>query len=87
MSTPTIFDKIRALLVRVQDLLQGEPVRFIIYGAAIVVVGVVYVANALGISRFGGNLSLTAAIEDATAAITLLVIVTEKARSYVTPAA
>lgn len=73
-----------AIIVRAEALLQGEPLRFIVYGAAIVVWLVVGIAHALGLSRFPVDLSLNDALLDATAAAALL---TEIGRRYVTPVA
>jgi len=76
-----------ALLARITALLQGEPLRFIVYGAAIVVWLVVAIANQLGIAHFGPAVSLTDALIDATAASAFLVGLTETMRMYVTPTA
>lgn len=69
-----------ALLARVTALLSGEPLRFIVYGAALVVWLVVGIANALGFSHFGANISLTDALPIASAAA---VAITEVCRQIV----
>lgn len=68
------------LLNRARALLQGETLRAIVYGAAIVVWIVVGLSNALGFTRFGANISVTDALTQATAASVLL---TELARRFV----
>jgi len=73
-----------AILSRLSALIQGEPLRGIVYGAAVMVWIVVGVANAVGFTRFGPNLNIADALTQATAASVLL---TELARRYVTPAA
>jgi hypothetical protein len=69
-----------ALIARAEDALQGEPARFISYGAALVVWGVVLAAHALGYSTFAPGLSLDDALLDATAA---QVFLTEVVRHFV----
>jgi hypothetical protein len=76
-----------ALIVRITALLQGEPLRFIVYGAAIVVWLVVAVANQLGIVHFGPAISLPDALIDASAASAFLIVLTERIRKLVTPVA
>lgn len=72
-----------AILARVTDLLQGEPLRAISYGAAIVVWLVVGIASQLGVVRFGPAITLQDALTDATAASAVLVGITETIRRYV----
>lgn len=70
----------RATTRRITELLQGEPLRFISYGSAIII----YIA-----ARALGNIedvSFTDAIGRATLAASIVVAVTEFARNYVTPA-
>lgn len=74
---------INDLLDKARAALSGEPARFIGYGSAIVVVGVVAVANQLGITRFGSNLSLTDALVGSTAAIATLTGLVEAVRRAV----
>lgn len=69
------------------EALQGEPARFIGYGAAIVVVGVVAVSNYLGIARFGTNISLVDALVLTTAGVTTVTGIVESIRKFVTPVA
>lgn len=76
----SLIARIYALADRVQDALTGEPARFIFYGAAITVWAVVAITNALGINRFGPNISLTDALTQATLAGAFL---TELIRRYV----
>lgn len=77
-------DRLSALLLWIRDtterLLQGEPLRAIVYGAAVVIWLVVGIANALGITRFGATISLTDAMTQATVAAA---VITEIARRYV----
>lgn len=72
-----------SLLDKVRLALTGEPARFIGYGSALVVVGVVAVANALGISRFGANLDLGSALVGTTAAIGTVTTLVESIRHFV----
>ena len=72
-----------AIIARATALLQGEPLRFIVYGAAIVVWLVVGIANAIGFSHFGPSISLTDSMTEATIAAAFL---TEIGRRYVSPA-
>lgn len=72
-----------AILDKVRDALSGEPVRFIAYGSALVVVGVVALANSLGITRFGADLSLTDALVGSTAAVATLGALVEAIRKAV----
>ena len=60
------------LLAKVRDLLQGEPLRAIVYGAAVVVWLVLGVANALGVTRLGPEVGIEDALTQATAASVLL---------------
>jgi hypothetical protein len=85
-----IMDKIKSTLDRaeslfdsVRTLLTGEAARFIGYGSAVVMVGFIAVANALGITRFGEGMSLTDALILTTAAITFVVGVIESIRKFV----
>lgn len=78
----TILDKGRAILDAADNLLSGEPARAIGYGAALVVVGVSLVSNALGYTRIP-EVSLDAALVAATLAITTLVTVIEGIRRSV----
>jgi len=71
--------QIQALLAKVRDLLSGEPLRAIVYGAAVVIWLVTSIANALGITRFGPEISVESALTQATAASVLL---TEIARRF-----
>jgi hypothetical protein len=73
-----------AIAARVEALLQGEPLRFIVYGSAIVVWIVVGLANALGLTRLGPPLSLDSALVYATGAAAFL---TEMCRRFVRPVA
>ena len=74
---------ITSILDKVRNALNGEPVRFIAYGSAIVVVAVVAVANAAGITRFGSDLSLGDALIGSTAAIATLSGLVEAVRRAV----
>lgn len=76
-------DKLRSLLDSADTLLTGEPARAIGYGAAIVVVGVVAISNALGYSRFGSGLDLTTAVGLTTTAVATVVGLVESIRHYV----
>ena len=78
--------QISDLLAKVDALLSGEPARFIGYGAAIVIVGAVAVANALGFTRLGANITLTDALTLVGVVLALLVPAIEAIRHYVTPA-
>jgi hypothetical protein len=73
-----------AILTRARALLAGEPLRAIIYGAAVVVWLVVGAANALGFTALGPTISVDDAL---TVATTAAVLLTELARRYVSPAA
>lgn len=73
-------DKIKALIALAQGLLQGEPLRAIVYGSAVIVWVTVGVANALGYTHFGPRLSLDDALVSATAAAAVL---TEISRRFV----
>lgn len=77
MTVNSILDKARGLL------LQREPARAIGYGAALVIVGVVAVSNALGFSRFGENISLEGALVAAGTATTTVVSIVEFIRKLV----
>jgi hypothetical protein len=68
------------IAAKATSLLQGEPARFIFYGAALVVWAVVGIANLAGIVRFGPSISLTDALTDATLAGAAL---TEMVRRFV----
>jgi hypothetical protein len=71
------------ILDKVKNALTGETARFIGYGAAIVLVGLVAVLNALGVTRFGEGLSLTDALIGTTAAVTTVAGLVESIRHYV----
>lgn len=70
----------KALIAKATALLEGEPLRAIVYGAAVVVWLVVGIANAIGFAHFGPTISLTDAMVDATAAAAAL---TEISRRFV----
>jgi hypothetical protein len=74
---------VRGIVVQAEAALEGEPLRFICYGAALVVWLVVIAAHAIGATQLGPTLSLNDALIDATAAAALL---TELCRRYVSPA-
>lgn len=76
-------DKLRSILDAISAKLTGEPARAIGYGAAVAVVAVVYVANALGFTRFGASLSLADALSLASVSITFVVGIVEGIRHYV----
>lgn len=73
----------QSILDKAYALLQGEPARFIGYGSAIALVGLVALANALGITRFGEGLSLTDALIGTTAAIVTVGGIVENIRRFV----
>jgi hypothetical protein len=73
----------RDLVDAADRLLQGEPARFIGYGAALVIVGVVAVANQVGVTRFGENVDLGTSLGLATAAIVTVTGVIESIRKFV----
>lgn len=77
MSEPTgISAKITAILDKADAYLKSEAARFIGYGAGVVVVLVVLVSNALGITRFGENIDLVTALGlTATATATLITLI------------
>lgn len=75
------------ILDKAASLLQGEPARAIGYGAAIVIVGVIAVANQLGYTQLGSNIDLPTALGMATAAILTIGGVIETIRKFVTPVA
>lgn len=79
----TLRSTIFAFLDKVDALLKGEPVRLILYSAAAVVYATVYVLNAMGVTKFGAELSFEAAVALTGAAITLLVLVVERVRMFV----
>lgn len=83
--TPTLAARLSAILARADAALKGEPARFIGYGAAIVIVGVVAVANALGITRFGANIDLADALILAGLATSTIIGVIETIRRFVSP--
>lgn len=87
MKFQSIISAVQGLLDRAEAVLQGEPARFIGYGAAIVIVGVVGVSNALGVTRFGADISLTDALVDAGAASTFVITAIESIRHFVSPVA
>lgn len=66
---------------KVRDLLSGEPLRFIAYGAAIVI----YVAAK--VSGTIPDVTLTEAFGQAVAAAAVVAAVVESARRFVTPVA
>jgi hypothetical protein len=68
------------LQAKISALLQGEPLRAIVYGAAVVVWIVVGIAHALGFTQLGPTISLGDAMVDATAAAAAL---TEISRRFV----
>jgi hypothetical protein len=72
-------DKLNALRGYLQDVLQGEPLRAIVYGSAVVVWLVTHIATAAGYQGFG-QVNLDGALAAAT---TASVVVTEIARRYV----
>lgn len=67
----------------VEHALLGEPARFIGYGAAVVIVLVVALANQLGFTRFGANIDLVTALGLAGGAIAAIVGVIESIRKFV----
>jgi hypothetical protein len=69
----------QTLITKVRDLLQGEPLRAIVYGAGVVIWLTISIANALGVTRFGPEISVEDALTQATAASVLL---TEIARRF-----
>lgn len=71
------------IIDKADGLLKGEPARAIGYGSALVIVGVVAVANQLGITRFGGNIDLVTAVGLASAAIVTVTGVIESIRRFV----
>lgn len=76
-------DTLHAIADKADALLQGEPARAIGYGAAVVVVGVVALANYLGFARFGDNLDIATAVGLTTTAIGTVVTVIEGIRKFV----
>lgn len=82
-ASPTITERIASLLDAARRLLTGEPARLIGYGAAVVIVLVVAVANSLGFTQFGSNLSLESAVGLTTTALAVLVGLIETIRHYV----
>lgn len=74
---------LRSILDKASTLLQGEPARAIGYGSALVVVGVIYVANALGYTRFGANMDIPTALGLTTGAILTVGAVIESIRKFV----
>jgi hypothetical protein len=70
---------IQAILARVRDTLTGEPLRAIVYGAAVVVWLVTHIAVAMGYGAFRA-ISIDEALIVATAAAATL---TEICRRYV----
>lgn len=66
------------LRTRLLALLQGEPLRAIVYGAALVVLIVVHVAVALGYHLFGDVIDFDKALAAATAAAALLTEISRK---------
>lgn len=83
MTFAELLDKGRDLLDSAEAALSGEPARAIGYGAALVIVGVVALANSLGFTRFGSNLDLPTALGLAGVATTTLVTVIEGIRRSV----
>lgn len=69
-----------ALVARIRALLQGEPLRAIVYGAAVVIWLVVGIANATGFTQLGPHISLDDAMVAATGAAAGL---TEVSRRFV----
>jgi hypothetical protein len=82
-AAPSLTDRFRSILDSARTLLTGEPARFIGYGAAVVIVGVIAISNALGFTRFGENISLSDALIGATAAIATLGGIIETIRRFV----
>lgn len=76
ISVPALLDGARALLT-------GEAARFIGYGSAIVVVGIIAIANALGVTRFGAGLSLSDALVLTGTAATTVIGIIESIRKFV----
>ena len=73
--------KLQALAARIEGLLQGEPLRVIVYSAAVVVWAVTHIALALGVTRFGTDApSLDAILVIATSAAAFI---TEVCRRFV----
>jgi hypothetical protein len=72
-----------AVLDKADSLLKGEATRFIAYGGAVLLVGLVAGLNALGVTRFGAGISLTDALVGTTAAIGTLVGFVESIRHFV----
>lgn len=70
------------LLDKADAALKGEPARFIGYGSALVIVGVVAAANALGYTRIA-PIDLPTALAAATAAILTVTGVIESIRKFV----
>lgn len=85
ITMPTVAD-LKALLDKAESMLQGEPARAIGYGAAVVIVGVSLVSNALGFTRIPA-VDFPTAVTLAGAAVVTLVTVIERIRSLVTPVA
>lgn len=85
MTLPTL-DDLKGLLDKAEESLTGEPARFIGYGAAIVVVAVTLVSNALGFTRLPA-VDLPTALVLTGAATATVVTVIERIRSLVTPVA
>jgi hypothetical protein len=76
-------DTLKTYLDKAEDLLtQREPARAIGYGAAIVIVGVSLVSNALGFTRIPA-IDLPTAVGDATIAIATVVGLVESIRRFV----
>ena len=72
-----------AVLDKLDAMLKGEPARTIGYGAAGVIMLVVYLANMRGITRLGANLSFDDAIALAFGAVGFVAIVVESIRRFV----
>lgn len=78
----TAIDTLRNIADKATALLQGEPARAIGYGAALVIVGVCAVSNALGYTRLP-EVDLTTALGLATAAIVTVTGIIESIRRFV----
>jgi hypothetical protein len=76
-------EKIKDILAKADAALTGEAARFIGYGSAIVLVALVALLNAFGVTHFGTGISLTDALIGTTAAIATLTGVVEAIRKNV----
>lgn len=80
MNAQAAIDKVKAVLDAAVDTLQGEPLRAIAYGAAVVIYLVARLTGRIE------DVSFADAVIHAGAAAALLVSVVETARRYVSPA-